>query len=219
MKHSRLRFAGLFAAAIALMVASGLWWNNGLKDRWIPKRFVAVEPGGLYRSGQISATLIENLLAEHEIGVVIDLNEIEPRWHKEQQAEVAAAAKLGIRHVRSPLHGSGTGDLDHFADALAEIHAARGRDLPVLVHCAAGARRTGAVVALYQVLVQGVPPSKAILELGRYGEPLEGSALFEFVNAQMGPLAQRLQQRGILTEVPDPLPRFVLLASPPLPEG
>ena len=209
-RRRSIRFAGFLALAVATALAGVLLWNATLRDRLIPKRLVAVEPGALYRSGQISTDLIRGVLVQHDIQVVVDLNEIEERWREEQRAEEAAAAALGIRHIRLPLHGDGTGDVERFAVALAEIHAAQERDQPTLVHCAAGARRTGAVIALYQVLVQGVPTSAAIAELGRYGNALEDSVLLAFVNEQMGPLAERLQDRGIIQQIPEPLPRFTI---------
>ncbi|MFP8873606.1 MAG: tyrosine-protein phosphatase [Myxococcota bacterium] len=209
-QHRRIRFPGLLALGVATALAGALLWNITLRDQLVPKRLVAVEPGALYRSGQISAELVHGVLAQHDIQLVVDLNEIEERWREEQRAEEAAAAALGIRHIRLPLRGDGTGDLDRFAQALAEIHAAQERDQPTLVHCAAGARRTGAVIALYQVLVQGIPTSEAITELGRYGNTLEDSALLAFVNEQMGPLAERLRDRGIIQRIPEPLPRFAI---------
>ena len=209
-RQRSIRFAGFLALAVATALAGVLLWNNTLRDRLIPKRLVAVEPGALYRSGQISAGLIHEVLVQYDIQVVVDLNGIEERWREEQQAESAAAAALGIRYVRLPLHGDGTGAVERFAKALAEIHAAQELDQPTLVHCAAGARRTGAVVALYQVLVQGVPTSVAIAELGRYGNTLEDSVLPAFLNEQMGPLAERLQDRGIIQQIPEPLPRFAI---------
>lgn len=211
MKQKRaLRLAGLFLAVVIAIVGCALVWNNLLRDYLTPKRFVAVEPGKLYRSGQISSGLIRDVLIDHEIALVVDLNGLEPKWREHQDAEQEAVASLGVDYMRFPLIGDGTGRLKHFAQAIAAIHAAEKSGQPTLVHCAAGARRTGAVIALYQVLVQGIPTEQAIYELGRYGSPLKDSAMLSFVNRQMRPLAVRLQKDGIIEQVPDPIPQFRL---------
>ena len=96
MKQMRtLRLAGMFLAVVIAIVGCALVWNNLLRDYLTPKRFVAVEPGKLYRSGQISSGLIRDVLIDHEIALVVDLNGLEPKWREHQDAEQEAVASLG----------------------------------------------------------------------------------------------------------------------------
>ncbi|GAG13072.1 unnamed protein product, partial [marine sediment metagenome] len=82
-------------------------------------------------------------------------------------------------------------------------------DTPALVHCAAGSRRTGGVVAAYQVLVQGLPTASAYAELDRFGSrPVPQSPLLGYLNENMAELASLLVERGVIEQVPSPLPSF-----------
>jgi tyrosine-protein phosphatase SIW14 len=51
------------------------------------------------------------------------------------------------------------------ADILAALRVLTRSDQPVLVHCWHGSDRTGVVVAMYRLVVQGWPREKAIAEL------------------------------------------------------
>ena len=68
-RRGRIAVFGL----LALLGVAGSWqaWNRRLRDRVFPRRFVPVEPGGLYRSGQIASGLVEDVLAEHAIGTIV----------------------------------------------------------------------------------------------------------------------------------------------------
>ena len=126
------------AIASVLAVAALITWHKALKYRFVAKRWGVVEPGLIYRSGQISRWMIEKTLARHGIGVVVDLTSLDPA-NESQQAELAAVEKLGIRHVRLPLRGDGTGDVGCYAAAIDILSQCQQSGTPVLVHCAAGA--------------------------------------------------------------------------------
>jgi protein tyrosine phosphatase len=76
----------------------------------------------------------------------------------------------------------------------------------VLVHCAAGAYRTGGVVAAYRMLVQGGSPADAWAEMKRYDWDDSEPQLPDYLNSNMAELAAQLVQLGVIDEVPDPLP-------------
>jgi hypothetical protein len=124
----------------------------------------------------------------------------------EQPAERAAIADLGIELHRCRLVGDGTGNIDSYADAVVAIAAARKEGKPVLVHCYAGAQRTGGVVAAYRLLVEGAAPSAVYAELSEYGWSPGDTALVEFLNTHMRTIANRLVDAGLLETVPEPLP-------------
>lgn len=181
-------------------------WNRTLRDQLFPKRFVEVETGSLYRSGQIAPRLVRDVLREHSIGLVVWLSDYDQRkpYHR---AEKQAIDELGIERLNLHFRGNGTGEVDHYVEALEAISRAEEEGVPVLVHCAAGIRRTGAVMALYQLLVEGKPPEVAYQELVRFGENgLGESSLVPFLNRNMAAIAAGLVRRGVIESAPDPLP-------------
>jgi protein-tyrosine phosphatase len=119
-----------------------------VKDRVIPRSWAAVEEGRVYRSGQLSAALVEDILARHQIKVIVALTEEMPR-DKDQQAERKAAEELGIELLRFPLNDDGTGDVRQYIEAVTAIVEAKRQTKPVLVRGAAGVRRTGGVIACW----------------------------------------------------------------------
>jgi tyrosine-protein phosphatase SIW14 len=202
---------GLIAALCGLAVLSGvLLWKEGLQDQVIPKRWGVVEPGLIYRSGQISARLVETTLRKYRITTIVSLTFDDPN-DKNQIAERLAAEKMGIDLQRYPLRGDGTGDITNYAKAVATIAQAKRSGKPVLVHCAAGAQRTGGVVAFYRLLVERRPVTFVYAELCNYGWKPSDSPLINYVNTNMAAMAELLQQMGITGDVPNPLP---VLAAP-----
>lgn len=192
--------------AILIVVAGVLTWESGLKYRFTAKRWGVVEPGRIYRSGQISKWMIDETLVKHNIQVIVDLTGLE-KADEHQLAEIDAAERHLVDHHRCPLGGDGTGDLRHYAKAIATLDAAVHENRPVLVHCSAGAQRTGGVVAAYRVLVQKESPQKAYSELPQYGWRAEKDGiLLTFLNSNMAELAGLLVKNGVLNSVPDPLP-------------
>jgi protein tyrosine phosphatase (PTP) superfamily phosphohydrolase (DUF442 family) len=198
----------LFCAAACVGAALGAWvWETTAKDQLVPRRFVEVSPGLLYRSGEIAPRLIEDVLRENHIDLVVAL--LHDADRPAAIAEREAARALGIERIVIPLRGDGTGRVDRFAKAVAAIARARQQDRTVLVHCAAGARRAGAVVATYLLLVEGAPAEVAWRELSRFGaESLEGSTLLPFLNENLDEVAARLLEWGVIDRPPGPLPVF-----------
>lgn len=208
---SSRRAAALLALALAL-VCGGIVGLEAARDQFWPRRFVVVEPGLLYRSGQIAPRLIEGVLREHGIRKVVWMlhYDAEKRSHRSEKAAIEA---LGIEQTNFHLRGDGTGKVTHYADALAEVHEAHQRGEAVLVQCASGSRRSGGVVALYLLLVEGRSPEDAYRELDRFGRtPVADSPLLEYLNLHMGEIAALLVERQVIERVPTPLP---VLRPPP----
>lgn len=196
----------LLAGAALLAVAGGIWaWDDLLKERLFPKRFGVVEEGLIYRSGQLHPALVERTLRDRGIEVIVDLD---PDDTPEARAESLAADRLGIEHRLFPLVGDGTGDIEQYAQAILRMKSAVEAGEPVLVHCSAGTYRTGGVVAMYRVLLEGWTPERARAEMIEYDWKSRDRILPAYLNRNMSALAERLVKLGAIERVPDPLPRF-----------
>jgi protein tyrosine/serine phosphatase len=191
------RRVAVVVASVALLAAMWVVWTDVVSPRVFPKRFGVVIDNALYRSGRIHPSLLPKVLDQYRIDDIVALTY--PGSAPEYQAfEAALAADRGIRFERFGLDGDGTGDPATLVDALVAIHAAVGRGEHVLVQCAAGSERTGAIVYLYRTLVLGGAADAAYAELLRYGHrPSRNPKLESFLNANMGYFADALAARGI----------------------
>jgi len=201
---NRRLFLGI--AVSAAIIGSAIWiWEEVLEDRIIPKRWGTVVPGEIYRSGQLSPTLIRKMLATNDIELVVHLGAHDPD-NPLHVAEQEAVEALGIERRLFPLRGDGTGDIGNYALAIAAMIEASRQGRPVLVHCAAGAYRTGGVIASYRMLVEGMAPADAWAEMKQYDWDDDNPILPDYLNSHMAELADELVRLGVLTDRPDPLP-------------
>lgn len=199
-------FLKRFLVVCVIIGVSVLIWEEFLEDRLVAKRWGVVEPGKIYRSGQISSHLIEPMLIENKIEKVIALNgsDLKKLYLK---TEVETAQKLNIDHQVLHLIGDGTGDVEDYAEAVAEIMRCEKAGKPVLVHCAAGAQRTGGVVAAYRMLVQKKTPDEAYQELLQYDwKPHKDQALLDYLNQNLATLSKLLEQKIEWYEPPSKIP-------------
>ncbi len=148
----------LLALLLAAMALFGwlVWEGN----------YHTVLRGELYRSGQLSATQLEEHIRHDHIRSIINLRGAAPRseWYRQ---ELAVARKEGVAHR----------DIDLSADV--PLSAAQMKQLvalmadlpkPLLLHCLGGADRTGLAAALYLYALKGEPAQQADGQLAlRYG--------------------------------------------------
>lgn len=193
------------------LIAFGIWLYEEVIEEYVipdlfPLKWGCVEEGSLYRSGQLSAALVEKTLKKHDIAVVIALNG-DHAGHKDQEAEMRAVASLGLEFFRFPLKGDGTGDIAMYAEAIKTIVRAQAEEKPTLVHCAAGVLRSGGVLACYKLLVKGEPPDQILRHLKDYGwRPEKDNKLLPFINTHMDRLTELLLAEGVISSIPNPLP-------------
>jgi len=204
---------GLEWSFLLVLVAAFCWaWGSSpinLRERIFPTNLVEVERGWLYRSGLIRPNLVEVTLRNLKIDLIVDLTHDLGQRDPRQVAEKRAAEKLGIKILRFPMSGKGIGTVDQYAAAIGAIASAGHEGQHVLVHCAAGDRRSGGVLAAYQILVKGVPPAEARLELERFSTDRGAeTALMRFLREHLDEIAQRLVETGVIARVPDPMPEF-----------
>lgn len=128
--------------------------------------FATVIEGELYRSGQLSASQLASLQAEHGFKSVLNLRGAEPGevWYDE---EVATAKALGLTHVDYRLSGYQVLTVEESSRLIALM---RGMPKPLLVHCQRGADRTGLAISLYAAAISGEDPATAAQHLSiRFG--------------------------------------------------
>jgi protein tyrosine phosphatase (PTP) superfamily phosphohydrolase (DUF442 family) len=199
----------LFVAVPAIVIGLAVWvWFGFIKYRFVPKKFGVVVPGHIYRSGQISASLIKKTLTKYNIRIIVDLTSADPN-NPDKQAEKQAASELNIKVLRFTMSGNGTGDINDYANAVIAIANAEKQNLPVLVHCTAGAQRTGGVIAAYRLLVQKIDPNIVEDEIEKYGCAIDDRpVLRSFLNDNMAELAARLKQAGVIDQIPATIPQI-----------
>ncbi|MCA9041196.1 MAG: dual specificity protein phosphatase family protein [Planctomycetaceae bacterium] len=173
-----------------------VWRKNYYYD-FFPKRWAVVYAGELYRSGQLSSSLVDRVLMDNQIDLVVDLTGVEP-GNQDQAAESEVCKKMLIEHHRFPLKGDGTGDLKTYASAVHCIDQAIQNKKRVLVHCAAGIHRTGGVLAMYKLHVRGESPESVTEGLEEFGFWDEGvnAKLIPFLNHNRKALAEEVRKTG-----------------------
>ncbi|MBO9098685.1 MULTISPECIES: dual specificity protein phosphatase family protein [Rhizobium] len=107
--------------------------------------FHPVISGELYRSSQPSAATIAALQKQYGIKTIINLRG-ENAGHGWYDAEVAEAKELGINHIDFRM--SSRHELTQ-EQAATLVQLMRDAPKPLLIHCQAGADRTGLATALY----------------------------------------------------------------------
>lgn len=192
-----------------IVVALGIYYYEEVyEERYVVKRFGTVEDGRIYRSSKLPAAVVEKVFRKNNIDVVVDLTAVVPD-DKDQQAETVAIETLDILRYRIPMRGDGVGTPLDYARAIAAIHHSRSQNQTVLVHCHAGAQRTGGVVAGYRLLVEGAPAKDVYREAKRYAwKPRKDTAWPLFLNKHMAEIAGYLVDDGVIDQIPDPLPVF-----------
>lgn len=188
-----------------LITAMGLGTLGYILWHWGPHNWGVVEPGRIYRSGLLRPGHVKQVLADNHIGVVISLCPRNPKDARDVALE-KAVEELGLEIQRFPMHGNGTpndGTINWHVAAVAAIVKARKEGKPVLVQCAAGAQRTGGVVATYQLLVERKSPQEVYAEMCRHKfNAARNPKLLEFLNRHMKDIAEKLVSLGVIEDVP-----------------
>jgi len=199
-RRGRQWFIGTIACLIVgSLIAAVISWYLGVHDWFFPVNFGIVEPGRLFRSGQISRHIIRSTLVNNRIGVIIDLSS---RWEDtpDARAERSVAAELGVRRINLTLRGNGLGDPSVYPQALADIVEANRQGKAVLVHCQSGSQRTGGIVAAYRILIEGQSPDAAFAEMRRYGHDRKHNPrLVPFIESHLAMWKDQLAREQIIT--------------------
>jgi protein tyrosine/serine phosphatase len=155
-----LKFAGAAAGALVVLTAG---WAGYLH---LSGNFHAVEDGAVYRSGQLSGAELSSRIREKGILTIINLrgNNAGSPWYDD---EIKASAEAGVQHIDFPI----SADQELSREEVVQLAKFLERsNRPILIHCKAGADRSGLVSALYKLLIKNRPPEEAAAQLSfRFG--------------------------------------------------
>jgi len=158
LRSRKAKLAGLLTAMLAAPAAAFgvylavLHWDGN---------FHAVIPGELYRSAQLSPTQIETYVRENGIRSIVNLRgeNVKHDWYNQ---EVKTAQRLGIEHIDFKMSARKIMTPER-ADQLVDI--LRSAPKPILIHCQAGADRTGLVAVIYSQQIAGMDAKVAAQQL------------------------------------------------------
>jgi protein tyrosine/serine phosphatase len=163
-KTFRYRRGGLSRFAVRAVLLLGVASCIGLPvpEESIPLyNFHVLDSGRAYRSSQPDAEILRLAINQLGLKTVINLrgpNEGET-WY---DAERAVCAEMSVTMLDFPMSAKHLPSAETLADVLAALQNA---DYPILIHCQGGADRTGAVSALYRIVVLGQDKAQALQEL------------------------------------------------------
>lgn len=199
-------------ALIAVLAAGVALYRYAVRDNVFPKNFGVVDEGKVYRSGKLTPAALHRVVREHSIRTIIDLGTWEPGSDADRREQQTAEA-LGVERYRFTLVGDGTGNPNHYLNTL-RLLTDPGMQ-PVLVHCGAGAERTGITVMLYRAVTRGTPLEQGYEEAQRYGHsPRRNPTLRRVLDQYAQPILAAYREGGSV-EAPggvEPVP-------PPSPVG
>lgn len=139
---------------------------RGLFRLAFTNNFHEVESGVLYRSAALSARTLAKKIRTHNIKTVINLRGAHPTktwWRKEHEVLI----RLGVRFENIALDGRKLPPPEAITGLL---HLFKTAPRPLLVHCQAGAERTGLAVALWHITQHGMQKKEALRSLSdNYG--------------------------------------------------
>lgn len=189
----------------------------GLLPNLFPKRLGVVDPGKVYRSGQLTPGAFEQVIKQHGIRTIIDLGST---IHGQTEGELRnqrTADALGVKRYVMRLYGDATGNPNYYIQALRL--ASDPANQPVLIHCGAGTERTGLTCILYKHLHMGTPLEEGFSEAKSYGHNPRRTPEMRLMMERYAETVLRHVREGGLIEAPDapalPEPAPAPSAAPP----
>lgn len=166
--HKSLKCLG--AALGGSIVSLGLY----LGYLHLSGNFHEVIPGQLYRSAQPSAERLADYISRYSIKTVVNLRGASDRsWYK---AETAITEKLGVAHLDFRMSAGRQLTAEESQELIALLRTA---PKPILIHCFAGADRTGLASVIYLQQIADIDEETAEWQLS----PLYGHVGLPFLRA------------------------------------
>ena len=148
MRLGRMRRGRWFTRLMALVLAFPLTWIGWNQATY---NFAVLQPGRIYRSGQMSPGALLRTLREHQVKTVLNLRGPNPRdsWYRD---EVATTLAAGATQIDLPLSSCVWMSRIQFRTLVRVLDTC---EYPVLFHCAWGSERTGLAAAVATLLSPG----------------------------------------------------------------
>ncbi len=150
--------------------------------------FHQVTPGEAYRSAQLDGDEFKYYIKKYHIKSVVNLRgkNADAPWYKE---ETEACAEQNVRHFDIPLSATDEPKEEDIR-RLIEIFISAPR--PLLMHCQAGADRSGLAAAIWKVVVDHEPKSEAGKQLSLlYGHmPIGKTTILDRFFENWAPVAE-----------------------------
>ena len=168
LQHSRkksLRTAVLII--IALVIGGGCIWHHKTQ----PYHFKVVEPAVLYRSGWMKPEDMDKIINKYKIQTVVNLCVPEESTYRENyKDEQRVCQKNRVTIVNIPMCGNTPPTPQQMTRWLNLLKDKRTG--PILVHCAQGATRTAAMVAVYEMEFKGKDGWHTVGDIETFGHSL-----------------------------------------------
>jgi tyrosine-protein phosphatase SIW14 len=175
-RRQLLQYAlGVIAAAVVIVPPVALYRAQYVHA----KRFREVDPGKIYRSGQMTANGFRENVERFGIKTVVNLQHEQPDplladdWLGTPHIrESEVCRELGVKYILMtpdvlPPGNTVETEPPVVKDWLALLDDER--NYPILLHCKAGLHRTGRLTAIYRMEYHGWSPGEALRELRANG--------------------------------------------------
>jgi protein tyrosine/serine phosphatase len=153
-----LRAALVVASLLLLPVITLGGWALGVRAAG---NFHEVERLQLYRSAQPGSSFLSAIIDRYGIRTIINLRGPNPgaKWYRD---EIHVADSKGVTHIDIAMSAGKEPDPATINRLLEAFKTAR---KPILVHCQAGADRSGLASAIYELRIAHRPASQAARQL------------------------------------------------------
>jgi tyrosine-protein phosphatase SIW14 len=171
-----LRFCLIFGVVVVVTVAPFVEFRA---EYAFHKRLREVDPGVLYRSGQLTTDGFRDAVARTGAKLIINCQDEFPDpdlwhsfWDRRTIRETELCRELGVKYVHlvpdlCPNRTDPTARPRVIDEFLALLDDPANR--PALLHCKAGLHRTGVLTAVYRMEFDGWDPAAAVAELKANG--------------------------------------------------
>ncbi len=126
--------------------------------------FHAVTKGVVYRSAQLDADELEEYIAKYNIRSILNLRgkKEDKSWYQEEERIAKQKGVVLISFRMSPRDVIPAKRINQIIDLM------QNAPKPMLIHCKAGADRSGLVAAIWKLVVDKAPPKKAHKQLSLF---------------------------------------------------
>ncbi|MDB5524418.1 MAG: tyrosine phosphatase family protein [Rhizobium sp.] len=164
MIKTRFRFRRILLLGLLLVSSPFVAGASYLGVQYLRGNVHEVDPGQLYRSGQLNASQIRDITKRYGIRSIVNLRGASPRakWYQDELTEAKA---LGITHVDFKMSATHELPLERVAALEALL---KGIPKPVLIHCEGGSDRTGLASAIFMHRIRGMDIEKAEGQISLY---------------------------------------------------